>query len=465
MIVPVPQAERFQGFYSNLFTVPKKDGSVRPILDLKMLNRHVRVRKFKMESLRSVVASLERGEFLASIDIRDAYLHIPIARSHQRFLRFAVGSEHFQFVALPFGLATAPRVFTKVLAPLMALLRARGIAVIPYLDDLLVKAPSKADCLSSLSISLDTLSRFGWVINRQKSSLVPSPRLEFLGMILDTQAARIFLPQDKIRSLQSGVSLLCSSSHQSIRFSMRVLGRMVSCFEAIPYAQFHTRLLQRAILARWDGSLNSLDKRILLPVSVRTDLQWWLVSPTILQGRSFLPLTWEVVTTDASLSGWGAVFGSLTVQGKWSAEESRLQINILELRAIFLALSHWSSLLQGHPVRIQTDNTTAVAYLNHQGGTRSSAALLEASRSLRWAELHVPALSAVHIPGVDNWIADFLSRESVDPGEWSLHPTVFRQICRRWGVPDVDLFAHVSTTSFRCMCPELATQRLLQRTP
>lgn len=441
VIIPVPQSERFRGFYSNLFTVPKKDGSVRPILDLKMLNRHVRVRKFRMESLRSVVASLEQGEFLASIDIRDAYLHIPIAKSHQRFLRFAVGSEHFQFVALPFGLASAPRVFTKVLAPIMALLRARGIVIIPYLDDLLVKASSRADCLLSLRISLDTLSRFGWVANRQKSFLVPSLRLEFLGMILDTEAAKVFLPQDKIRSLHSGVALLCSGPPQSIRFCMRVLGRMVSCFEAIPYAQFHTRLLQRAILARWGGSLHSLDRRIRLPTAVRTDLRWWLFSPNVLQGRSFLPLTWAIVTSDASLSGWGAVFGSFTVQGKWSVKESRLQINILELRAIFLALLHWSSLLRGHPVRIQTDNTTAVAYLNHQGGTRSSAALQEASRTLQWAELHVPALSAVHIPGVDNWIADFLSRETVDPGEWSLHPMVFHLICQRWGIPDVDLFA------------------------
>lgn len=449
VIVPVPTSERFQGFYSNLFMVPKKNGSVRPVLDLKLLNRHVRVRKFKMESLRSVVASLERGEFLASIDIQDAYLHVPIARSHQRFLRFAVGSTHFQFVALPFGLATAPRVFTKVLAPLIALLRARGIALIPYLDDLLVKAPSRADCLTSLTISLDTLRRFGWLINRGKSSLVPSMRLEFLGMVLDTRAARIFLPPDKVCSLRSGVSLLRTGSPQSIRFCMAVLGRMVSCFEAIPFAQFHTRCLQRAILRRWDGSLHTLDKKILLPSVVRRDLQWWLVSPAVSQGRSFLPLTWAVITTDASLSGWGAVFGHHTVQGRWSLEESRLQINLLELRAICLALSHWTSLLRGHPIRIQTDNTTAVAYLNHQGGTKSSAAFREASRILRWAELHVPALSAVHIPGVDNWIADFLSRETVDPGEWALHPEVFLLLCQRWGFPDVDLFA----SRFNHKCP------------
>ncbi|CAJ0961219.1 unnamed protein product [Ranitomeya imitator] len=72
VIIPVPQSERFQGFYSNLFIVQKKDGTVRPILDLKLLNKFVRVRRFRMESFRSVIASMEKGEFLASIDIQDA---------------------------------------------------------------------------------------------------------------------------------------------------------------------------------------------------------------------------------------------------------------------------------------------------------------------------------------------------------------------------------------------------------
>ncbi|CAJ0947234.1 unnamed protein product [Ranitomeya imitator] len=94
-------------------------------------------------------------------------------------------------------------------------------------------------------------------------------------------------------------------------------------------------------------------------------------------GRSFLPVHWQVVTTDASLIGWGAVFCHLTVQGRWSPQESSLPINVLEIRAIFLSLRHWERTLRGLPVRIQTDNATAVAYVNHQGGTRSSLALAE----------------------------------------------------------------------------------------
>ncbi|CAJ0950626.1 unnamed protein product [Ranitomeya imitator] len=121
--------------------------------------------------------------------------------------------------------------------------------------------------------------------------------------------------------------------------------------------------------------------------------------------------------------------------------ESSLPINVLEIRAIFLSLRHWERILRGLPVRIQTDNATAVAYVNHQGGTRSSLALAEVSKILLWAEATVPVISAVHIPGVENWAADFLSRKGLAAGEWSLHPEVFHQICLQWGTPDVDLTA------------------------
>ena len=90
----------------------------------------------------------------------DAYLHVPICTRHQRFLRFAIGEDHFQFVALPFGLASAPQVFTKVLAPILALLRQRGMAIIGYLEDLLLQASSGSELEEDLSITCQTLQEF-----------------------------------------------------------------------------------------------------------------------------------------------------------------------------------------------------------------------------------------------------------------------------------------------------------------
>ena len=80
---------------------------------------------------------------------------------------------------------------------------------------------------------------------------------------------------------------------------------MVASFEAVPYAQFHTRELQKEILSRWHKLPSSLVYQIQLSHLVKSSLVWWLTSPVLRTGKSFLPCHWTVVTTDASLSVWG----------------------------------------------------------------------------------------------------------------------------------------------------------------
>ena len=76
-------------------------------------------------------------------------------------------------MALPLGLASAPRVFTKVLAPILALLRQRGITIVGYLDDLLLSASSGSELEEDVSITCQTLQEFGWLLNLQKSVFRP----------------------------------------------------------------------------------------------------------------------------------------------------------------------------------------------------------------------------------------------------------------------------------------------------
>jgi hypothetical protein len=81
-IEPVCGNQAACGFYSSYFLVPKKDGSARPILNLKKLNCFMAYKRFKMETLRSIIASVSPGVFLASLDLKDAYLHVPIRPAH-----------------------------------------------------------------------------------------------------------------------------------------------------------------------------------------------------------------------------------------------------------------------------------------------------------------------------------------------------------------------------------------------
>ena len=100
-------------FVSDIFLVPKPDGSSRFILNLKHLNSFVVKEHFKLEDSRSVSKLLEKGMFMASLDLKDAYYTIPIHRTHRKFLRFRYNGCLYEFLCLPFGLSSAPYVLQK----------------------------------------------------------------------------------------------------------------------------------------------------------------------------------------------------------------------------------------------------------------------------------------------------------------------------------------------------------------
>ena len=110
------------GFYSRLFVVLKASGSWRPVIDLSTLNLRVLKTPFKVETLQSVLLSVRSGDWMVSLDLRDAYLQVPIHPDSRRYLRFVALNQVFQFKAFCFGLSTAPRVFTWVMAPVSTFL-------------------------------------------------------------------------------------------------------------------------------------------------------------------------------------------------------------------------------------------------------------------------------------------------------------------------------------------------------
>ncbi len=109
----VPPLDRESGFYSRYFVVPKKDGGLRPILDLRLLNRSVSRLKFRMLTVKQVVSQIRSEDWFVTIDLKDAYFHMSILPSHRKFLRFAFRGKAYQYRVLPFGLALSPRTFTK----------------------------------------------------------------------------------------------------------------------------------------------------------------------------------------------------------------------------------------------------------------------------------------------------------------------------------------------------------------
>ena len=160
------------GFYSRLFLVPKKTGDLRPVIDLSTLNRHMVVSHFKMETQGSVRSAIRSQEWTVSIDIRDAYLHVPMHQAVRKYLHFLVNKKVYQFTCLPFGLVTSPREFTKLLRPVVSLLRQQGVKLHVYLDDWLIRADTPEQAQLHAQTIIRVLQFLGWIINsRSPTSL------------------------------------------------------------------------------------------------------------------------------------------------------------------------------------------------------------------------------------------------------------------------------------------------------
>ena len=137
-------------FISNIFLVPKKTGDMRPVINLKPLNQYIQNIHFKMENIQMALNLISPGDFMVSLDLKDAYFNIPIFSLHRKYLRFIWKSQRYEFTCLPFGYSLAPRVFTKVFKPIISHLRLHGLRIIIFLDDILLVASSKQECLDQL---------------------------------------------------------------------------------------------------------------------------------------------------------------------------------------------------------------------------------------------------------------------------------------------------------------------------
>ena len=191
------------GFLSTLFLVPKKDGGQTPAINLKKLNSFINAPHFKMEGIHTLKSLLQKGDWLVKIDRKDAYFSVPISKEHMKFLGFQFRDKFYQFNCLPFGLASAPWVFTKTLKPIAALCRELGIRLIVNIDDILLMAETKEKARDQASGLIYLLQCLGFTVNMEKTVLDPSQYLEFLGFMVDTTKMELSLPAQKIKKIRA----------------------------------------------------------------------------------------------------------------------------------------------------------------------------------------------------------------------------------------------------------------------
>ena len=438
-ITPVPDTQ--EGFVSPVFLVPKPDGSWRTVINLKSLNRFVAAPHFKMESIKTVKGLIQEGDWMVKLDLKDAYLAIPIHAQHQKFLQFRWDSQTWQFKTLPFGLNSAPHTFTKLMKPVVAVIRRLAVRLILYLDDMLIAARTTEEVRRHLATALELLVALGFIINIKKSIFEPTQNLEFLGFQLNSLLMTISLPKDKLHAIRKAARRLQERKKCSVRDLAHLLGMMVAAHPAILPAPLHYRNLELGkTRALHQGG--SYEQTLQLNARMNEELTWWIVSSVHHNGRPLQISTWDLtIESDSSLTGWGAVCKGRTTGGLWMIHERVHHINYLELKAAFLALKSYVRDATKISILLRLDNITAISFINRMGGTHSITLSELATEIWNWCIERQIMIHAEHLPGVENIQADWQSRHLTDSSDWKLHLQAFQAIEDKLGPFSIDLFA------------------------
>ena len=275
--------QRSLGFFNRLFLVPKPNNKWRPILDLSNFNQFLKAEKFKMETPETIRTSLQYGEWVTSIDFKDAYFHIPIQEKSRKYLRFYVQGRTYQFKALPFGLSTAPMEFTVIAKEVKLMAIHKGIRIHQYLDDWLMRARSHQICLQHTHNLVKICQDLGWLVNIEKSELEPKQVFDFVGYQFDLGSGRVRPTPDRWQNLQEKIQTLLSLLACPVRQFMSLIGLLTSSPRSTAY-ETHSVALQKQL----EGT-RITRKSDPIPRSLHSHLQWWLEEDNVLQGQLLHP--------------------------------------------------------------------------------------------------------------------------------------------------------------------------------
>ena len=296
------------------------------------------------------------------------------------------------------------------------------------------------------------LQSLGFTIHSDKSQLVPSQRVNFLGFILDSVAMTVSMKLDKADKAKSAILQLLRKERPFIGEVASVVGQMVSCFPGFKYAPLYYRALENDKTDALKMNGWNLDERMLISDIAKKDMSWWL-SNIDNDPCPVLPMKHKLtLKCDSSLEGWGSVIENspLVANGRWSYSESMCHINYLEIKAVLLGLQTLCTDLTNCNIKVLSDNQTAVSYLRNMGGTHSRDCNEIARETLLWCKDRGISLTVTHLPGKQNVEADLASRQFHDDTEWSLDTHVYTSLITKWGKPEIDLFASRLNAKLPC---------------
>ena len=384
--------------------------SVNSTIDTKLCS----LKYITVEEVAKQAVALGRGSLIAKIDIKSAYRLVPVAPRDRHLLGMKWRGNIYVDGMLPFGLRSAPKIFTALADALEWCIAKAGVEVVyHYLDDFAVLGlPDSEQCAQNLHILQSVCKDLGVPLAPEKQA-GPSSTIEFLGITIDTVRQELRLPDDKLERLKTLLATWTPSKGDSCtrKELESLLGVLAHACTVIPQG----RSFLRNTITLVHGAKKPYHHRR-LNKDFLSDLEWWRLFAPHWNGKGIIPKSSSktiALTSDASGSwGCGAWSGSNWFQLSWDKASANLQIAIKELAPILVAAMIWGHKWEGSTVTAHCDSEAVVYILNSRYSRDNY--LMHMLRILFFTEAHFRfELCAKHIPGVLNTSADYLSRNQL----------------------------------------------------
>ena len=426
-----PPLENFRT--SPIGVVPKKDsGKFRTITDLssppgRSINDYISDEESSVsfnnfDSAVNIVAKLGQGALLAKLDVKSAFRICPVHPSDWHLLGFSFCDYYFVDLCLPFGLRSSVNRFTQLADTLSWILQNNYniTNVSHYLDNFFLAAPpGSALCRNNMEITKSLFERLGVPLAPEKI-VGPTTTLVYLGIEIDAENMLLRLPEDKLKPLLSLLQEWHTKKKCTKRELLSLIGKLSFASKIIPSGRtFLRRLIDLA------KSVSKLHHHLSLNLDAQKDIEWWQMFLPSWNGKCKILDPESTVAadinpfTDASGSlGFGIYFDGKWVSCAWPVHLKDFSIQWKELFPIYISCFIWAKSLAVKRILFHCDNASVVNICSTQSSKCPCLANL-LRRMFFIAANNQFTINVTHIPGLDNSIADCLSR---------LQVTKFRQL-------------------------------------
>lgn len=433
-IVPLMDQHSIPPYVQPLHAITKPNAKTRVVVDLsRNLNEHVERKHFHYATVEDAVAMAFPNCFMGKLDLSNCFLSFGMDQAALQYLVFQFEGVLQQFVRLPFGLSSAPNQCTRLLTVPAFAMKERGLTLTSYLDDFFFISSTAEGLTHTLDQATLIFNQMGLVVNPSKRE-GPTQRLSFLGVEIDSVNQTVACPRSRIDELMELLSTSSKASSLKLQAAQSLIGKLSFSAKVLPGFRPFMRRLHDAVKSRQQRRSNKTT--ITLDQSWKEDCQFWINNLQHWNGSAkwrSAQSTPVIFATDASIKGFGFYLEEvpvhmLTASRSWqqkfqlgsgfvgSFHESHQDLHAThreigwsELFALLATLMTYGPLITNQSVLFRCDNESDCHIINRQATSSPKLARMLRriyAESLRWNL----SINARHRSGVDNELADYLSR-------------------------------------------------------